>query len=154
MTENLLPEEELTRLTRIMLELSADERDFLLDLFRMRAQDFYQKLNDSLPAVDDFFDWDHRLLQQLIRDLSFKEIAWAFLGDKPEIFELFGENISARGRRILKEEIQRVKKERKRRLENNRVTPEQIERFKRRKRLLLKLRAQELLSRREEISED
>ncbi|MGM0380439.1 MAG: FliG C-terminal domain-containing protein [bacterium] len=144
-----LTEEEVTRLVELLLEEPAEKRDFLLDIFRRQASDFYRRLEGALPAIDDFFDWDPRLLQQLIRDLSFRDMAWAFLGDDSDIIKLIGENISRRGRMILMEEIQAVKEERRRKLESNKVKPEQLEQLKQRKIMLVKLKAQRLV-----VSED
>ncbi len=146
MSTEKLPEEDLNRLIELLLALPANRRDFLLDMLQLYAGDFFQQLNYSLISVDDFFDWDPRLLQQLIRDLSFQDIAWAFLDDKPELFKLFGENISGRGRVILMEEIQAVKDERRRKLESNKVSPEELEQLQERKRMFLKLKAHQLLA--------
>ncbi len=154
MSRQKLPEEELNQLVGLLLSLSANQRDFLLDILQVRAEDFFQQLHSSLVSVDDFYDWPPRLLQQLIRDLSFQDIAWAFLGDKSDLFKLFGENISGRGRMILMEEIQAVKQQRRRKLESNKVTPEELEQLQERKRLLLKLKAQQLLVEAEDVAAD
>ena len=144
MSTAVLPQEKLNKLVEFLLDLADTHRDFLLEMFESEAPDFYNKLEKSLPALRDFHDWDPRLLQQLIRVIPFKTLAWAIYERDPALVQVFAENISHRGRTFLMEELQTVKAQRRRQLENGSLTPQRLKKISRKEKIYLLLQAQHL----------
>ncbi|MFP4687986.1 MAG: FliG C-terminal domain-containing protein [bacterium] len=141
MAFSVLPESDLAWLSDFLLNLEPQRRDFLLDIFEREAPEFLEKIETSLPSLQDFFDWDPRLIQQIIRSVSFKNLAWVIYDRDSSLIELIGENMSHRGRQILIEDIQAVKNERRRRLEEGKITPQDLQRLIRKKKIITLLHA-------------
>lgn len=112
--------EDLEMFCRFLLELADDRRNFLIGFLSREAPQFIRRFEESLPSLQKMIDLPPRFAQKLLQETSFDTLGWVLYGADRDVVQFCGENLSKRGRKILYEEVDKVRALRQRWRENER----------------------------------
>lgn len=126
----------------VIRALDGSRRQVILKWVRKWTDEFYERLDEALPSWRDMMDWPDRDLQEVIRTVPRRQLAWALLGQTEEVLKRVGENMSGRGRKMLKEELDAIRGWRERKQEAGQVTPEELDEYGEQAKLDLRLAAE------------